>query len=92
MNKTTSKTITKIGNKTAGTICLCLALIIAPTSLVFAQLSQQAKCVKYKNKLENIQSKQRQPNNVKRSNKLKEQALNAFKKWRKCQQGKLKPR
>ena len=48
------------------------------------------KCDKYKAKLDNIQAKQRQANSVKRSNKLKEQELKAFKKWRKCQQGKLK--
>lgn len=57
---------------------------------VNAHSSQQAKCAKYKSKLDNIQSKQRQPNSVKRSNKLKEQEHKAFKKWRKCQQGKLK--
>ncbi|REL28344.1 hypothetical protein DXX93_18410 [Thalassotalea euphylliae] len=88
MNKTIDKTI----DKTIGSLCLSLALLVASTSPVLAQPSKQAKCAKYKTKLENIQSKQRQPNSVKRSNKLKEQALNAFKKWRKCQQGKLKPR
>ncbi len=67
-----------------------LCVLVMHSSLVEAQPSKRSKCAKYKTKLDNIQSKQRQPNSVKRSNKLKEQELKAFKKWRKCQQGKLK--
>ncbi len=48
------------------------------------------KCKKYKTKLDTIQKKQRHANSGKRSNKLKEQELKAFKTWRKCKQGKLK--
>ncbi|NMP31868.1 hypothetical protein HII17_09850 [Thalassotalea sp. M1531] len=53
-------------------------------------MANAAKCDKYKTKLEKIQSQQRLANSVKKSNKLKERELKAFKKWRKCQQGKLK--
>lgn len=53
-------------------------------------LAKKVDCQKYKTKLEKIQSKQRQANSVKRSNKLKEQELKTFKLWRKCKQGKLK--
>lgn len=64
---------------------LILVFVFSPSAL-----AKKAKCEKYKAKLENIQSKQRQSNSVKRSNKLKEQEHKMFKKWRKCKQGKLK--
>ncbi|MFD2167716.1 hypothetical protein ACFSJY_15800 [Thalassotalea euphylliae] len=66
------------------TILLVLSTFSLPST------AYSAKCKSYKTKLETIQSKQRQGNSVKRSNKLKEQEQKAFKKWRKCQQGKLK--
>jgi len=67
---------------------IVLSLIIysiAPVDIAWA-----AKCDKYKNKLNKIQSMQRQANSVSKSNKLKEKEHKAFLLWRKCQQGKLK--
>lgn len=68
-----------------------LTLAIAVSLLmVNSSYAKPNKCNKYKKKLDNIQSQQRQPNTVKKSNKLKAKELKTFKLWRKCKQGKLK--
>lgn len=69
---------------------LVICLLIITSLITPPAMAKKRNCQQYKNKLENIQSKQRQANSVKRSNKLKEQELKMFKKWRKCKQGKLK--
>ena len=75
--------------KTPNPIYLILMITLAlsvPTDV----MAKSKKCDKYQKKYRDIQAKQRQPNNNKRSNQLKEKARKSFHQWQQCKQGKIK--
>lgn len=65
---------------------ILLSLYLASLTTV----AKPAKCQKYKDKYTAIQAKQKQPQSVKQSNKLKDKELKALHKWQRCKQGKIK--
>ena len=65
-------------------VCLAMLVIVTPSEVH----AKKKSCDKYYTQLKNIQKKQRQPNSVKKSNRLKEKELKKFNQWRRCQQGK----
>ncbi|WP_286263271.1 hypothetical protein [Thalassotalea atypica] len=67
-----------------------LLILTFTMSAQFDAMAKSKKCDKYKKKYEDIQAKQRQPNNNKRSNQLKDKARKSFHQWQQCKQGKIK--
>ena len=75
--------------KTLNPTYLILVLILA-FSINIDAVAKSKKCDKYQKKYRDIQAKQRQPNNNKSSNRLKEKARKTFHQWQQCKQGKIK--
>lgn len=68
----------------------CVLLVMLMHS--FTALAGKKKCQSYRQKLDNIQSQQRQGNSLKRSNSLAKKERKARDTWWRCETGKLKPK
>jgi len=71
-------------------LLLIAAVLSTSQSAYAANGSIQKKCAKYLNKLDNIQSQQRQGNSLKRSINLRKKEDVARKKWWDCKNNKIK--
>lgn len=69
-----------------------LIVILLINSFIFPAFAGKKHCQKYRQKLDNIKSQQRQGNSLKRSNSLAKKEAKARDTWWRCETGKLKPK
>lgn len=69
-----------------------LIIILLVNSFIFPAFAGKKHCQKYRQKLDNIKSQQRQGNSLKRSNSLAKKEAKARDTWWRCETGKLKPK